>query len=141
VARFLKKLFRRALIWFVSLCVAFYVPLAEAGMPYPLDEWEEKILHAGRFSDVFLATVAMVVLSASGLADNIIANKSGNTDWITTGSAWTFMVIYFLFVFFGMPAYSGHVGMVEPNAAPWKVLWGLLVVGMFGELIIASIPD
>ena len=125
-AKFAKKLFRRMMIWSVSLAVAFYVPISEAGIPYPLAEWEERITLAGKFPDVFLATVAMVVLSGSDLVDNVIARKSHNIGAVNSGSAWIFMAIYMLFIMYGMPAYSSATALATQSYLPWNVLLGLV---------------
>lgn len=139
--RFSKKLFRRLLIWFLSLAVAFYIPVSEAGIPYPFGEWQSRIEHASKFPDVFLATVAMVVLSASDLADNIIARKSSQVGGANTASAWTIIVIYILFILYGMPAYSSASALAAQSYLPWGALLGLLAVGVVGEVLIATIPD
>lgn len=138
--RFFKKLFRRMLIWLVSLAVAFYVPFAEAGLPLHYTLWKDNITAAHKFSDVFLATVAMVVLSASDLIDNIIARRS-NTGIINVASAWALMAIYFLFVLYGMPAYSSSTTLAAQGYLPYDVLFLLLGVGVVGEILIATVAD
>ena len=139
-ARFCKKLFRRMLIWLVSLSVAFYVPVSEAGFPLNYSIWKDRITQANKFSDVFLATVAMVVLSASDLIDNIIARKT-SSGIFNIASAWVLMAVYFLFVLYGMPAYSSSASLATQGYLPYDVLLWLLGVGIVGEMLIATVAD
>lgn len=139
-SRTCKKLFRRSMIWLVALAVAFYVPVAEAGFPLPFAAWQDRIIHANKFPDVFLATVAMVVLSGSDLVDNIIARRAP-VGIFNLASAWILMVIYIIFILYGMPAYSSATALAAQGSLPWNVLLGLLVVGAVGEVIIATVAD
>jgi hypothetical protein len=138
---FLKKLFRRLIIWFLSLGVAFYVPIETVGFPFPLKGWEALVVKVDGFRDVFLCTVAMVVLSASDLIDNIISRRRPKGDTITVGCAWIMMVVYFLFILYGMPAFGAVAGTSDVKTPPWDILQWLLLIGVAGEFMIASMPD
>lgn len=136
---FVKKIFRRSLIWVVALAIAFYVPIRTCGIPGDLEAWQHNVIAKNKFSDVFLAVVAMVVLSGSDLADGIIANRSAKIGSLTKGCAWVIFVIYFIFIVYGM----GEFGSVEssPPNPPWGLLKMMLLIGIVGEFIIASVPD
>ena len=138
-AAFCKKFFRRMLIWVVAFAVAFYLPITEAGFAIFSSEWQTSVIAKSKFGDVFLATVAMVVLSASDLVDNIIASKNGRMDPLATACAWALIVVYFLFVLFGMPAYA-HSDKA-PDHMAWSLVEGLLLFGILGEVIIANTDD
>lgn len=139
VRAFCSKFYRRMLIWIVAFAVAFYLPITEAGYAIFSAEWQKSVVDKSEFRDVFLAAVAMVVLSASDLVDNIIASAKGREDRLATASAWGLIVIYFLFVLYGMGTYARSAA--PPDATAWSVVKWLLGLGILGEIIIANTDD
>jgi phosphatidylglycerophosphate synthase len=135
---FVKAAFRRLLIWFFSLFVAFYVPIHEVGPPFWTDKWTDKVVAADKSSDVFLGVVAMVILSATDILDGIISRRNKQIDSFSIGCCWLLLAMYGLFIFYGMPSYANIPPKVVP---PWLVIKGMLLMCLFGEVIIALSAD
>lgn len=140
VKAFAKAAFRRLLIWLLSLNVAFYVPLHEFGVPYFVPDWCRKVIEAGKTTDVFLAVVAMVILSATDLLDMLLGANQRRLDAVTKGSAGVLLALYFLFIFFEMGGLGGG-GVAVAGVSPsphWTIFVLMLGLGVAGELLIAK---
>jgi hypothetical protein len=84
---------------------------------------------------MFLATLAMAVLSAADLIDNVIAAREGESDAISAGSGRLPIVACFMFLLYGAPM---HTATSPPHqlAIARHVLWLALALSLAGEIVI-----
>ncbi len=146
---FFGLLLRRMLIWFVAASVAFYLTFAKAGLPPSLAglaAWQDQLLEVVGLDDLFAATLAMAILSASDIIDNILAPREGASDAISGGSGWFLIAAYFVFTLYAAPIYTApapHWASATPETRDYMrtelhVLWLVLGLSLMGEFIIAS---
>jgi len=131
------RLVRRSIIWAVALIFAFLSPGISVGLQPSFNDFIQGLSRTPHPGDVWLATVAMLVLGGSDVGDSILSRREKSINGFIYALSWI------LFVAMGfIVAGIAFISQKDPSPQPpTHIVLYFLAVSLAAEMLVALAPE